>query len=205
MLKLFYAPTSPYARKVMACAHELGIADRIETIVSAGNPLRRDESVAERNPLGKIPTMVTEDGTALFDSPVICEYLDSTAPQPRLFPREGEARWTALTQQAAADGLLDAALMIRHEDTLRREDRQWQDWREAQMIKIRATLGWLESSVTAGQEVTIGTIAAGCALGYLDFRFAGFDWRRDHPRLGEWFGHFGERPSMRATAPFVAA
>ncbi|MGE0005684.1 MAG: glutathione S-transferase [Parvibaculaceae bacterium] len=201
-MKLFYAPTSAYVRKVMVTALELGVADRIEKLPSAAHPVKRDERIGVANPLAKIPAAITPDGDTLFDSRVICEYLDAEAPGRHLFPLEPRARWQALTQQALGDGLIDAALLSRYEMTARPQERQWPGWVEGQMAKVDAAVARLEDKVeTLAGPLTIGQIAIGCALGYLDFRFAHRPWRDRHPRLAAWHETFARRPSMQATIP----
>ena len=198
-MKIFFSPASPYVRKVMVCAAELGLA--LEKLPSAASPVNRDRTIVAENPLGKVPTFLTDDGTALYDSRVICEYLD-TKGGGKLFPREGDARWRALVEQALADGLLDAALLARYEGTLRPAELRWDAWVAGQMDKIATSLDRMEHS-TAGfaGRVDIGTIATGCALGYLDFRFPDLGWRTRHPNLAAWLAEFGRRPAMQATAP----
>ena len=206
MLHLFYGPTSPYVRKVMVTAHELGIADQIEKLPSAPSPIKRDERIAAANPLAKIPAALTQDGDTLFDSRVICEYLDAQVPGLNLFPADQKARWQALTLQALGDGLLDAALVSRYEMTVRPEAQRWPSWVEGQMMKVDAALARLENDTeTLAGPLTIGTITVGCALGYLDFRFAHRSWRKDHEHLAQWYATFAERPSMLATVPRDAA
>lgn len=200
-IQLFYAPTSPYVRKVMVCAAELGLMDRIETLASAAHPIRRDTRIAAFNPLAKVPAARLPDGTLLFDSRVICEYLDDTAGGG-LFPR-GPERWPALTRQALGDGLLDAALLVRYEDHARSEAERSPAWREGQMVKIAAALDHMDETLSAYRDaVDIGSITIACALGYLDFRFPALDWRGSRPNLAGWYAKFAERPSMRETAPF---
>ncbi|MGQ4273920.1 glutathione S-transferase [Terrihabitans sp. B22-R8] len=199
-MKLFYAPTSAYTRKVMVCAHELGLIDLIECLDSAAHPVKRDERIAAFNPLAKIPAAMTEEGELLFDSRVICEYLDVRAGGT-LFPT-GAARWAALTLQALGDGIVDAAVLTRYETVARPAERQWSEWSDAQLRKVQAALDHLEkTSGTLGTEADIGTIAIGCALGYLDFRFPDLDWRNGHPDLAAWYAAFSSRPSMQATVP----
>lgn len=206
MLKLFYAPTSAYVRKVMVTAIELGLADQIEKLPSAAHPVKRDERIALANPLAKIPAAITPEGDTLFDSRVICEYLDAQAPGLSLFPVEPRKRWQALTLQALGDGLVDAALLSRYEQVMRPPERQWDDWVQGQLTKVDAAVARLDETVEAlTGSLTIGQIAAGCALGYLDFRFAHRPWRKKHPRLADWYASFAERPSMQATIPRDAA
>ena len=165
-------------------------------------PVASVPALNEENPLGKIPALVLGDGTALFDSPVICEYLDTLHDGPRLFPADGPERWTALRRQALADGLLDAAILCRYETFLRPEERQWADWIEGQQSKFRRALDALEGEAEDfGDTVDIGTISAGCAADYLDFRSLDDGWRESRPRLAAWLEGFAARPSMQATHP----
>lgn len=201
-MKLFHAPTSPFVRKVMVVAQEAGLLDDIEIVFNAANPVSRDAVLTDANPLGKIPVLVLDDGTALYDSPVICEYLAARGAAPTLFPPNGPKRWEALTQQALSDGLLDAALTARYEAVMRPAEKQWPTWREAQFAKIDGALRRIEAIVpTLDDTITIGTISMGCALGYLDFRFADLDWRARAPQAAIWFAEFDARPSMAATRP----
>ena len=138
----------------------------------------------------------------LFDSPVICEYLDHQHKGRKLLPRKGRDRWVALRQQAMGDGLLDAALLARYEGFLRPEDRRWPDWTKGQMKKIDGVLDQLEAEAKSLKgKPTLGTITIGCALGYLDFRFGSHDWRAKRPKLAKWFTTFSKLPSMKATVP----
>lgn len=199
-MKLYYSPASPYVRKVVVCAAELGI--ELERLPSAASPVNRDRTVMADNPLAKVPTLVADDGTALYDSRVICEYLDGAAGGGRLFPTSGAARWRALVEQALGDGLLDAALLARYETMLRPTEKQWEDWRAGQMDKIRTALDKIQDWAPGlGERVDIGTITLGCALGYLDFRFADYDWRSGRGALAAWYESFAKRPSMQATMP----
>jgi len=202
MLKLYYSSTSPYVRKVMAVAHELGLADRIETLPASAHPIDRDENIARANPLAKVPAAVTDDGLALYDSRVICEYLDAHA-DGRVFPREGAARWQALTRQALGDGMLDAALLARYEVTARPADKQWPQWVASQLVKVRAGVDAIEREAAgfAGRAADIGTITLACALAYADLRFPELAWRDAHPRAAAWYDEFSQHPAMVATRP----
>ncbi|MGE8588161.1 MAG: glutathione S-transferase [Alcaligenes sp.] len=210
MLKLLYAPTSPYVRKVMVCAHLAGVADQIQWLDSAANPVRRDDRIAAHNPLAKVPTLILADGQALYDSRVICEYLAHMGGNADLFPAVGPRRWVALAQQALGDGLLDAALLARYERTARPAEYQWPVWREAQLVKVSACLVEIERQIErqaatlAAQAPTIGEVTLGCALGYLDFRFPELDWRASHPRATQWEAAFRKLPAMQATLPHEA-
>jgi glutathione S-transferase len=204
-MKLLYAPTSPFVRKVMVCAHLTGQADQIEWLPSAAHPIRRDDRIAAHNPLAKVPTLILEDGQSLYDSRVICEYLAGLAGDTQLFPADAARRWPALTQQALGDGLLDAALLARYERTARPAERQWTDWYDAQLVKVEAGLAAIEAQASAlSLNPTIGEITLGCALGYLDFRFRELDWPARYPEAARWHGVFRTLPAMQATLPHDA-
>ncbi len=202
-MKLRYSPTSPYVRKVMVVALETGLAERIERIATTVAPTKLNDEVARENPLVKVPALTTDDGLVLYDSPVICEYLDTLHEGAKLFPASGKARWIVLRQQALGDGILDAAILTRYE-VLRPKEYQWQDWIDAQMRKVRGALAALEIEAEQGGlegALTIGQITVGCALGYLDFRFDSEGWRDRHRRLGAWFDEFMKRKAMQLTVP----
>nr|WP_059392846.1 glutathione S-transferase [Pseudomonas toyotomiensis] len=202
MYKLYYASTSPYVRKVMVVAHVLGLIEQIEKLDSAAHPIQRDERIARFNPLAKVPALQTPDGVSLYDSRVICEYLNASV-DGALFPAKGAERWTSLVRQALGDGLLDAALLARYEATARPPEKHWSAWVEAQLSKISAALGEIETQAAhwRSEPDDIGLITIGCALGYLDFRFAEFDWRSEYPATAKWFAEFEQHPAMLATRP----
>lgn len=200
-MKIFFSPASPYVRKCMASAHELGVADRIEKLSNAVHPINRDATIVQSNPMGQVPTFFCDDGAVLFDSVVICEYLDATY-RGNLFPKAGGDRWARLTEHAVADGILGAALLARYETTLRPEPLRWPDWSGSQLNKIRSGIDWVEGiAESLPGRVDIGTVSIGCALGYLDFRFSDMNWRDQAPKVANWFAQFSQRPSMLATAP----
>ena len=202
-MKLRYSPTSPYVRKVMVVALETGLAERIERIPTTVAPTKLNDEVARENPLVKVPALTTDDGLVLYDSPVICEYLDTLHGGPKLFPASGKARWLALRQQALGDGILDAAILGRYE-ILRPKEYQWQDWLDAQMRKVRGALAALEMEAEAGDlagPLTIGHVTIACALGYLDFRYQSEAWRTKHRRLAVWADEVGQRKSIQLTVP----
>lgn len=199
-MKLRYSPTSPYVRKVTVTALETGLDGRIERIETATS----DPGLAAENPLGKVPTLITDDGTALCDSPVICAYLDSLHEGAPLIPAEGPARWQDLNLAALADGMMDASLLRMMEVRLRPEDKRSEVVTENQRQKVRRGLDLMERWAAEGRlegAPTPGRIALGCALGYLDFRFADDDWREGRPALTRWDRDFAARPSMQATVP----
>ncbi len=201
-MKLYHSTTSPYVRKVMVAAIELGLADRIKTVPAKVSPVVRTAPVIADNPLGKLPTLIADDGAILFDSRVIAEHLDTLAGGGLLIPAGGSARWQALTEQALADGMLDAALLERYETTLRPSEKLWPAWRDGQHDKVEKALDRMEQSASGFEgRVDIGTIACACALSYLDFRFPDLGWRAPRPRLAAWFATFAARPSMAATVP----
>jgi glutathione S-transferase len=205
-MKLFYSQASPYVRKVLVAAHEAGLAGEIELAPVAVTPIAPDAAVAAANPLSKLPTLITDDGQALYDSRVIVEWLDVRSGG-RLLPAAGAPRWRALTLQATADGLLDAALLARYETFLRPEPLRWAEWTEGQLDKVRRALGVLETDFAGGANAAapkLAEIAVACALGYLDFRFPQEAWRERHPKLAAFEATMAARPSMQATRPPAA-
>ena len=196
-MKLFYSPTSPYARKVLACAIARDLDSQIELV--ATNPHSSPADLLAANPLSKIPCLVTGDGLSLFDSPVICEYLDSLDGGLPLFPRAGGARWHALKEQALADGIMDAAVGRRGE-----QGRPQEAARDASMARQKEAVGraldMLESAPPS-QTLDIGSISVACALGYLTLRFSDEPWREGHPKLTAWFAQFGLNPCIARTKP----
>lgn len=198
MLVLRSSPPSPFGRKVKIAAAELGLLDRIDIRIADTND--PGDSLRRENPLGKIPTLILEDGMVLFDSRVIVEWLDAEAGGDRLLPVERGARFAALRLQALADGLADAALLIVYETRLRAETERSPNWVAHQQGKIDRTLEALEAEVPPlDAPITVGTIALACALGYLDLRHGG-RWREAHPKLVAWLDAFAARvPSFEKT------
>jgi len=196
-MKLTKSGASPYVRKAAACAIARGIDGKIEPWVIAST----DPALRPANPLAKVPTLVTDDGLALYDSPVICEYLDSIGDAPKLFPAAGPGRWKALQQQALADGILDASQPRRREVALPQDDGR-KEWIALQQGKVARALDALEAEATTlGDLKTIGEITIGCALGYLDFRFAHEPWRPGHPKLAAWYDRVVKLPPLAQTMP----
>lgn len=196
-MKLAYSPNSPYVRKVMACAIARGIEHRIErTGIGAASP-----ELLPLNPLAKVPTLVTDEGVALFDSPVICEYLDSLGDAPPLFPPAGPARWTALRRAALGDGIMDASQPRRRELALPQDEGR-ATWIASQQAKVARSVAALEAEAEALDGLaTYGEITLACALAYLDFRFAQEPWRPGHPKLAAWFERVAALPPIAKTAP----
>jgi glutathione S-transferase len=198
LMKLYSHPVSPFARKARIVAHELSLKLEIITVNA-----RDDESYRRVNPLKLIPALVLDDGSVLIDSPVICEYLNQLGGG-KFFPgmsiwRHNAGRWKALGLQALADGVADAAVSWRYE-LLEGEERRNQSRIARNMAAVNAGLDAFEK-MRFSEVPTIGEIAAACALGYIDFRHAGLDWRATRPRLTAWFQTFSQYPSMQATRP----
>jgi len=198
-LKLHWSPKSPYVRKVMICARELGLMDRLELVRSVAAMLKPNAQLMADNPLSKIPTLVRGDGLVLFDSVVICEYLNELAGGA-LFPAAGDDKWHALRWHAFGDGLLDALILWRNE---RERAVPLQALMASFEAKVRASLAQLDAEVQAlaAAPFSIGTLTLACALGYLDYRFEAFGWREQAPRLAAWYAQLRERPSIRDTEP----
>ncbi len=192
---------SPFVRKVRIAIRLLGFDDKIEVRETDLNDPA--DTIRRQNPLGKIPALLLDDGTALFDSRVILEYLDHFAGSGKIVPREPKARFDALRLQALCDGIMDASLLIVYEGRYRPEDKRVQSWVERQAEKVKRGLEVLEAAppkLTAIPDV--GQIALACALGYRDLRFAADDWRKSHPRLNEWHQKFiAQVPAYAATKP----
>src|SRR5512140_2414051 len=199
-MKLHYSSASPYVRKVSICAEELGLASRIEIVPTKVLPSEPNRDYGRVAPLMKVPSLELDDGGVLYDSVVICEYLDHLSGG-KLFPPAGEARWRALRLHALANGVLDAAILARYETFLRPAPLRWDSWVQGQLAKVDQGVDFLERSSGELQGLTIGTIAVGCALGYLDFRFADRGWRASHPKLAAWFDEISKRESFKKTVP----
>ena len=197
-MKLFYSPTSPFVRKVLACAIARGIEGQITQVTT--NPHVSPPELLAANPLSKVPALLTEDGLALFDSPVICEYLDSVGDAAPMFLRPGSpARWHALKLQALGDGILDAAVLRRGEMGRPREEAR-DKVMARQRSAVERSLDLLELDVP-GKPFDIGTITIGCALGYLDLRFGPEAWREGRERLTAWYEEMALEPAFARTTP----
>jgi glutathione S-transferase len=198
-MKLHWSSRSPYVRKVMICVYELGLADRIERISSVVSLSAPNAAVMRDNPLGRIPTLILDDGCVFHDSLLICEYLNSQRAGT-LFP-PGEARWTALRRHALGNGLLDALLLWRSEIG-KPAARQTPEWLTTFALKTCNALDVIEADADslARTPFDIGHVGIGVALAYLDFRFGDFGWRNGHPRADAWMQQFSQRESVRKTA-----
>lgn len=196
-MKITASGASPYVRKVMACAIARGIDQQLEKWTIATT----DPILSNSNPLGKVPTLINDEGVALFDSPVICEFLDSIGSAPALFPAAGPARWAALRLQAIGDGILDASQPRRREIALPQDEGRV-GYIDLQRGKVARAVDVLEKEAASlGALKTVGDIAVACALGYLDFRFANEPWRPGHPKLEAWYASVVSLPPLAKTAP----
>lgn len=197
-MQLLYQTHSPYARKALVFAHEAGLADRIEVVHHETSPTLRNDAVYAQNPLGKVPVLIRPGQSALFDSDIICAYLDTLHARAPLIPRDGEARWQALRLQAIAQGLADAGIKVRWETVRRPEALRYDALREAYTLKLIESYDWLERELDADAPLHVGHIAIATALSWLAFRELP-DFREGRPKLSGWFDAFERRDSMRAT------
>jgi len=204
-VKLHWSPRSPFVRKVMVFAHEVGLAGRIEIVRTVVAMTQANRDLMRINPLGKIPTLITDDGMVLFDSTVICEYLDSLHGRAKLFPQQPERRWQALRWHALGDNMLDNLVLWRTE-TLRPKPQQSPDILTSYELKTRSGLSYLnnEAAALGAASLSIGHVAIGVALGYIDFRFPELGWRNGNKKIAAWYEIFSQRPSMRDTTPIDA-
>ena len=202
-MKLWYSPASPFVRKVLVVANETGQMGDLQVTDASTSAVNRNMELVRDNPSGKIPALVLDDGTVLFDSRVICAYLDARHGGAKLAPQEGQQRFTDMMLEALGDAIMDAAVLARYEEALRPESYRWPEWSSGQMAKVSSSLDQLEGPLGGmlASEPTMGLIAIACALGYLDYRFDHLQWRASHPKLAAWFEEFSKRPSMLASAP----
>jgi glutathione S-transferase len=196
-MKLLYQTHSPYARKALVFAHEAGVAEHIEVIHHETSPLRRNEEVFAANPLGKVPVLLRPGLPALFDSDVICAYLDTLHHGRKLIPLEGEARWRALQMQAVAQGLSEAGIAIRWETQRRPKELRYPALRDGYVGKLLASYDWLEEEFDPAAELHVGHVALATALSWIEFRE--LPTFRPRPRLSAWFDAFSKHSSMQAT------
>ncbi len=187
----------------MIAAREAGVVDRIEIINAAASPVDRNMDISVANPVGKIPTMVLEDGRTIFDSRVICEYIDTLSSGLKLYPVHPDTRIAALTLQALGDAMMDASLLVRYETFMRPEELRWEAWANGQADKIISSLDYLEAQCLdiLNGPINIGHVTIGCALSYIEFRGILDAWKPGHDGLAEWYSRFSQRDSMKATEP----
>jgi glutathione S-transferase len=200
MMILRSSPASPFGRKVRLAIAVLGFDNDVK--IEAADTTDLNDSVRKQNPLGKIPVLIAEDGTAYYDSRVILDYLDHRAGGGKIVPRDAKARLQALRLQALGDGLLDASILTVYEARWRKAETHEPKWLEHQAGKVSRALASLEAAPPAiDTPPTVGQITIACALGYRDFRFNG-SWRGDHPKLVAWLDSFAAKvPAFAATKP----
>jgi glutathione S-transferase len=184
----------------MIVVHERGLADRVACVRTVAATTKPHAELMRDNPLSKIPTLILDDGTTIYDSPVVCEYLDALDGAPKLFPAEPKARLAALRRQALGDGFLEMMVLLRDERARAHPSDTHMASTAARKAAVLNSLDREAESLTT-TPFGIGHIAIGCALSYLDFRYADDDWRKDHLRLANWHAAFAARPSVRATLP----
>jgi glutathione S-transferase len=199
MMTLHWSPRSPYVRKVMIAISEMGLTEQIRTVRTIVGGTEPHAELMKINPLGKIPTLEIGDGTIIYDSPVIIEYLDTLHTGPKLYPTAWPERLTALRRHALGQGMLDAALPLLAEG-FRPPERQSEPHKALWRVKLQASVAALEheAEALAASGFTIGHLAIGVALSYLDFRFADLAWREGHPKVAVWHETFQVRPSVQA-------
>ena len=198
-MKLYYSNTSPYSRKVRVVICEKGLSDRIEQNLC--NPFEVVPELLQANPLGKIPTLVTDAGDPMYDSPVICEYLDALDGKISLLPESGVERWNILRWQALTDGILDAAYNVVMEQR-RPEMEQSSGWIKHWMSDIDRSVRHADTDLAKmPKNISLAQISLGCALGYLNFRLSEVAWQQTCPGLSQWYQEFVVRPSMTETVP----
>ncbi len=199
-MKLIYSPASPFVRKVVVLMHEAGLTNKVTLNPVATTALNTADDARAANPLGKIPALVRDGDSTIFDSRVICRYLDDLAGS-NLYP--ADRLWDVLTLEALADGIMESAVSMVYEVRLRPENEQSPAWIDAQWSKVTHALAALEADqfAAASGDLNMGQLAVACALGYLDFRHAGRNWQADYPKLAAWQQQIGARASMSATTP----
>lgn len=204
-MTLFHNPASPFVRKVRVLLIETGQQDRVTLQACVPTPINPDADVVQGNPLGKIPALRLADGTVVHDSRVILDYLDHQHVGNPLIPRDGAARWRRLTLASIADGLMDAAVLVRYETALRPVEKHWAAWLDEQRNKIRRSVAELEQDAGAelASQFDVASISVACALAYLDFRHPDLQWRVGNPKLAAWHAEVSQRPSMLETQPPV--
>lgn len=204
-MKLMYAPQSPFARKVRAAVIELGMETSIELVYVEVVPGRKNEEFAQnQNPLRKVPALLVNERCTILDSTVICEFLDVSAGGDRLFPREPNKRWAVLSQHALAQGLCEAAILIRYETSIRPQEKRWQVWTDDQWDKIFSVLSWFDANPQAleTRDLNIAHLALMSGIGYIDFRYGdAVNWRESRPILASWVEELSKRDCFNKTVP----
>ena len=199
-MNLLYSPLSPYVRKVMITAHETGQVDELTLVTESGTPIAPNDVIVAMNPVGKIPALETTDAGVIYDSRVICRYLNARAGASLY--GSGTQEFVILTREALAEGMIDAALLAAYEWRLRPEEIRFQPWVDGQRDKIiRGFKAWNDKIADLSSDVTADQIALGTCCGYVDVRHADLGWRDVAPTVAEWFDAFNQRPSMQATLP----
>ncbi len=201
-MKLFHSPTSPYVRKVMIALIETNQLEKVELVPVKVSPFSPGDQVPDNNPLGKIPCLIRNNGKPIYDSRVICRYIDTMHNSTKLYPNDS-ALWDTLTLEATADGISEAAILMAYEKMLRPEDQQSDDWIEAQWGKIDRALDTVENNwmnhLNAAPDMAC--YGVGASLGYLDLRHDDRGWRDNRAKLATWEAEFIKRPAMASTLP----
>jgi glutathione S-transferase len=199
-MKLYYSSVSPFSRKVRVLVFECGLENRVEMVLTKVSPIQPNMNLLPYNPLIKLPILVDDDGLALYDSPVICEYLDGLHQGKKFYPADAPRRWNSLRLQALADGMLEAAVLAQQEARLRPEANRWQKFRDSQIARVLRGVAALDDGLaTSDERLCIGMISALCCLSYLDFRLPDVDWRKGHNRVAAWYDTMSTRASVEAT------
>jgi len=198
-MQLFYSPNSPYARKCRIVAIEKDLTARVAFVET--DPWSNPAELVAANPLGMVPALIADDGLALCDSKVICEFLDSLSPTTPLYPAAPRDRFAMLSKAVMAEGMIDAAVSCVIENLRRPEERRWTVWVERKEAAIKRALALLAPTISSNTPLSIATITLGVALDYISFRMPHIHWRKEHPQLVAWYEGVSLRPSFIATAP----
>lgn len=197
-MRLLTSGTSPFSLKVHVVAHELSLLEDIETVDTHVRAYDRNRDILDLNPLAQVPTLILDDGTTIHDSRVICEYLNDLT-HGDLIPKDGSARWRALTQQSIADGILTSALIARYERVARPQHLRWQLWLDGHIDKIMTGMAYIDANTLEPREATdIGEISMACAISYIEFRFPDIGLSEHYPTCAAWYRQYKARPSMRS-------
>lgn len=200
-MKLFYTPNSPYARKCRVVAIEKGLADKMEFIKS--DPWENAPELLAVNPMAKVPALLTDNGMAVCDSPIICEYLDALTPEPKLLPSNTNERIQVLGLAALADGMIDESVAWVIETMRRPEEKRWDGWIKRKEDGVKRTIALIAPYASNDDPLSLATINLAVALAYISFRMPHIHWRAEHPQLANWLEHFSKRESMVMTAPIA--